>query len=422
MHENILNKDLVGNGIVEKSKFEDSVKDEILIALLRENKVIFFDEHHKEYIIPNYLPILNTDSDDFFIFHANNEPDLVLKFEHFIPFGFINQLICHFGQNPDKKTYRRNHLIFTLDKKIKVMIHLNFEYLRIEVSLALLDKNLSIPQHFLRGLLYVLVDMYYGRKIVLNIVGPEKYQKNPDFYRFREYSEIERYSSYGDRMENEDIPIDLYVSLNNRDFVQLAKLEDKTTIDQIMAYEVGEQGKLLKDKARGISTYPFKQISFNENVKIMKKIFISYSKYDEDYKIELVDHLVTLRDEGLIDDFNCDQIDLGDNSHEVIQQKLAECDFMLALVSVKFLNTPYIREFEVEKAKTLGKKIIPIIIKPCYWENSIVKDFHAALRGTNISLDKSLFLRNQIKETSEIERNAWWTKVVQELRAKIFKK
>lgn len=151
-----------------------------------------------------------------------------------------------------------------------------------------------------------------------------------------------------------------------------------------------------------------------------KKFFISYSKFDEDYKNEFIKHLITLKDDKLVEDFNCDEIDLGENSNELIQKKLNECDFMIALVSVDFLNTKYIRTFEVEKAKELGKKIIPIIIKPCDWENSIIKDFHAALRGTNISLNKELFLKDEFKESTEIERHAWWTKIIKEFRKKIF--
>lgn len=156
------------------------------------------------------------------------------------------------------------------------------------------------------------------------------------------------------------------------------------------------------------------------NISAKKKFFISYSKFDEDYKNEFVKHLITLKDNNQVEAFNCDEIELGANSHVVIQKKLNECDYMIALVSVEYLNTKYIREFEVEKAKELGKKIIPIIIKPCDWEASIIKNFHAALRGTNISLDRALFLKDKFKETTEIERHAWWTAIVKEFRTKIF--
>ena len=95
---------------------------------------------------------------------------------------------------------------------------------------------------------------------------------------------------------------------------------------------------------------------------------------------------------------------------------------MIALVSVDFLNTDYIRKFEIDNAIELKKRIIPIIIKPCDWQNSVVKDFHATLRGTNISLDKKLFLNDEIKETTSIERQQNWTNIIREFREKLFSK
>lgn len=199
-----------------------------------------------------------------------------------------------------------------------------------------------------------------------------------------------------------------YVSNNGDDFIPLKMIHDNEEVNSTILYN---------DKYYQLNN--FKKYFKRKN--IMKKVFISYSKYDDDYKREFVKHLITLKDENLIDPFNCDEIELGDNSHNVIQEKLAECDYMIALVSVDYLNTKYIRDFEIDKAEELGKKIIPIIIKPCDWENSKLGKYHATLRGTNISLDKSLFLRDVIKETSEIERAAYWNKIIKEFREKLFR-
>ena len=153
----------------------------------------------------------------------------------------------------------------------------------------------------------------------------------------------------------------------------------------------------------------------------MKKIFISYSKYDEEYKEEFRKHLITLKEQGLIDAFNCKQIDLGADWDSTIQREIDECDIMICLISVDFLNTPYIRKYEVAKAIEKGKQLIPIIIKPCDWEDSEIGKFFASLRGQPVSLNRELFLRDEIKENSPVERAGFWTKVVQEFRQKIFK-
>lgn len=220
---------------------------------------------------------------------------------------------------------------------------------------------------------------------------------------------------------NEEYEFEEMVTLDGNDFVSLELLEKNKAnkIYNFIERRVNNRNKETNLKQNNV-------LSLNDYHRFikgglnMKKIFISYSKFDEDYKEELEDHFITLKDEGLIETFNCKKIDLGENSHEVIQKELEECDYMIALVSIKYLNTEYIRKFEIRKAQDLGKKIIPIIIKPCDWENSIIKKFHASLRGTNISLDSDLFLFDKIKETSTIERHALWTKIIKELREKLF--
>lgn len=152
-----------------------------------------------------------------------------------------------------------------------------------------------------------------------------------------------------------------------------------------------------------------------------KKLFISYSKHDEEYKEEFRKHLVTLKEQKLISSFNCKEIDLGADWDETIQRELDECDIVICLVSVDFLNTDYIRKYEVDKAMEKGKQVIPILIKPCDWENSNLGKLFAPNRGKSISLHEDLVLRDIFKETSPIERAAGWVKIIKEMREKLFK-
>ncbi len=151
------------------------------------------------------------------------------------------------------------------------------------------------------------------------------------------------------------------------------------------------------------------------------KLFISYSKHDEDYKEEFRKHLVTLKNQQLISSFNCKEIDLGDHWDPAIQKEIDECDIMVCLISVDFLNTNYIMAYEVAKAIKMGKKLIPIIIKPCDWEDSPIGKFFASLRGQPISLNKEQLLKDAVKESTPVERAAHWTMVVKEFREKILK-
>jgi internalin A len=97
---------------------EKNVPAEIL-AILEKQKVIFkheyADDGGTEYILPNFLPLAETEQADFdlFTFGLTN-PAFVLHFQDFLPVGLINQLICFFGRQPDRKKFWRNQIVFLL--------------------------------------------------------------------------------------------------------------------------------------------------------------------------------------------------------------------------------------------------------------------------------------------------------------------
>jgi internalin A len=167
--------------------------------------------------------------------------------------------------------------------------------------------------------------------------------------------------------------------------------------------------------------YPRKEFEKKYVKTINKKIFISYSKHDKDDLNAFQDHLVTLKNEGLIT-FDCREIEFGKEWDEEIKQKLHECDIIVCLVSVKFLNTGYITKIEIPKAIEENKIIIPIIIKPCDWETSELGKYQAAQRGQVVSLDNNKKLLEKIAEASDIEKDAFWTEIIKEFRKKLFSK
>jgi internalin A len=195
-------------------------------------------------------------------------------------------------------------------------------------------------------------------------------------------------------------------------------LDDIFDIDFTMMDEDAMQGDKRIERNMAFSEDPF---GANKPMMKPKKIFISYSKYDEEFKEEFHSHLVTLREQGLAYDFNCKQIDLGAEWDPTIQQEIDDCDMMICLVSKGFLNTPYIRNNEVKVALEKGKQVIPVIIKPCDWENSNIGQLYAPLRGKPVSLNHEKLLRNIIEETTPIERDAHWNNIIKELREKVFK-
>lgn len=164
-----------------------------------------------------------------------------------------------------------------------------------------------------------------------------------------------------------------------------------------------------------------KEVKNKNERKSNKKLnlFISYSKHDVQYLNDFQDHLITLKNEGLIV-FDCREIEFGKEWDKEIKQKIEDCDILACLVSVKFLNTDYITKIEIPKAIEQHKTIIPIIIKACDWENSELGKYQAAQRGKVVSLDDNLQLLGKIKSKTEEEMAGFWTSIIKELRKKIF--
>lgn len=163
-----------------------------------------------------------------------------------------------------------------------------------------------------------------------------------------------------------------------------------------------------------------KKMKRNNEHMTNKKLFISYSKHDIEYLDEFQDHLVTLKKEGLIT-YDCREIELGSKWDESIKKEIDECDIMVFLISVKFLNTDYITSIEIPKAIEQNKTIVPIIIKACDWENSELGKYQATQRGKVVSLDNDLRLNGKIKGVDTAERDAFWTSIIKEMRTKLFK-
>jgi len=188
-------------------------------------------------------------------------------------------------------------------------------------------------------------------------------------------------------------------------------VSDETFLIEELLNSVGLQVKQIEKN---------KMMGNNQNIHKSSKLFVSYSKFDEDYLQDFEDHLVTLKHEGLIT-FNCREIEFGKEWDKEIKKEINECDIMVCLVSVKFLNTDYITKIEIPKAIEQNKIIVPIIIKACDWENSALGKYQAAQRGKVVSLDNNQRLLGKIKGNTDEEKAAFWTDIVKELRKKLFK-
>ena len=97
-----------------------------------------------------------------------------------------------------------------------------------------------------------------------------------------------------------------------------------------------------------------------------KKIFISYSRKDVEYKDELRKHLNMLNIFDIADNWSCEDINPG-KWHDQIQQALAESDLIIYMLSANFFTSHYILEHEVKEgmkqvANNKNKQILCVIV------------------------------------------------------------
>ena len=448
IHSKILNKGSVGTGIVTK---KDLLRiDKHLVRLLELEKVIY--DNGEEYIIPGYLPLADGDEMYEWLKLSYLQPNITLKFEHFIPFGLINQLICYYGQGENGlKRFWRDQLFFTLvntpsekepikqgsngsllyeedrgaetypEGRYMVWVSLNHEQLTIEVYIKPIDQGVEHRvSQVERMLLQDILDMYWSN---LPPSNDERYlsRRRQEHWRLREKVTIK----------------DLYISTSKlplcqerRLFVNLASIDnydpDKepggagVSRGMAVGYPLNEDGTLDKGQAQPISLRSFQHLTDNKHIGKMKKVFISYSKEDKaDLKICL-QFFKPLEDEGLLTIYYDERTEVGDEIHPTIRKEIAEADVIVVLVSPSLLSTDYITRLELQLAKDLGKRIYPFILKPCMWEdNEIIRTVYVALKSEMGSSEGVCLDDRSGTYVSESIKLSVWREFMKEFKEKV---
>lgn len=390
IHE-IFNIDILKKfkGKIPKEIFENKIIDNDLIELLKYNKVIFLDNTDKQnpiYIVPSYLDSVTDSNDEYFVFGGFNRFNFTLKFEHFIPFGFINQLICRYGGNPEAKSYRKDQLVFTTsNKQAKVLIRIDYQKLLIQVGVSTINEQLKTNE-IEKGIFTDILETYWGLDYKISekndeniiqshsIVTDKSSKVSDGLFGKKKLNTRTPFQSYriigGEVKETNTImpsPPDLYLSVNGKDYIHYPTLEnEEKTKSSILAYPISDNGTLDKSKAQSISTKSFSRFSNNKNIHKMKKIFISYSRRDVEYKNELREHLSSLRLFEIADNWSCEDIKTG-RWNEQIQKELEESDMIVYMLSSNFFTSDYILYKEVVNGikmeeQSMGKKHILCVI------------------------------------------------------------
>lgn len=383
VHEEILKKEYLNNGIIEKSLFEKKYFPNEIIDLLISQKVIFFHrfgvdnryERQEEYIVPNYLPLLNNSEADFNLMTFGLEnPLFVLKFDKFLPFGLINQMICYFGQLPDKKKFWRDFLIFTINKEVKVMIKLDLDNLEIKVySQFIKSTSNDFKNNIEKYLFFSIMAMYWDFPAI-----PENLETFVERFRviktntnmtsemeFIDYSLYDFYNNFECR------PKDLFISKDDKYFVNYKSLcSVDTNNTKMKTFQINSDRKLKEYKDMPFDIY---QNFTHKNLRTMKKIFISYSRKDKKFKDDLKIQLKVLERYCVAKAWTCEEMNAGEWD-EQIQNELNESDIIVYMISDNFLASDYIMDKEVNVGIEMvknnpNKKIICVLVRECSWDS-----------------------------------------------------
>lgn len=370
IHEKILKKEILKNGIIEKNELKKIIgNDEKLLELLTIQQVIFYDSSHERYFVPSFLKLSDASNSkneyDILTFGLGN-PTYVLKFENFIPFGIVNQLICHFGNNPDSKFFWRDQLIFTFREITKCLIKLDFSNLIIEVYFQFLTKEIRIQMLMKKYIFNCLIAIY--NDIPLLEFNDFKNEEERGISISRDL-DTDRFMTIID-----ELPDDLYLSIDNEWFVRggdIFKNENDKLISSYKKEIIKEENTeeciidLNFELRKNIPIYNFKNFT-NKKLNKMKKIFISYSRKDVDYKDELKKHLNILKTFEIADTWSCEEITIGKWDSQ-IQKELMESDLIIYMLSINFFSSKYILEKEVQNALEMinageNKEILCVIV------------------------------------------------------------
>jgi len=104
----------------------------------------------------------------------------------------------------------------------------------------------------------------------------------------------------------------------------------------------------------------------------VNKIFISYSRQDEEWKDRLVTQMRVLQQQIALEIWDDRRIQGGEEWLSEIENALQSANIAILLISPTFLTSNFIMEKEVprllERRQKQGIRIFPVIVKPCAWQ------------------------------------------------------
>ncbi len=440
VHDEVLSKNNIEKykGVVPSKHFENYNRN--VVAILEKEKVIFKhrnEEGKEEYLIPNYLPLAEEQAARYRLstFWFQSSASFTLWFHEYLPLGLINQLVCHFGKQPDDKQFWRDQLLFSLesctDHPSLVLIKLKFDE-RLQIQVFINNECITQKKLHTEYVYNVILSLYFDLDTLDLITDFKQY--------FSEYEKIENHSSKRKEADQSDIdakfygifakvykspPKDLWLSLDGDSYINASDLSKANKETRVLpAINFGKQEQTNKQLAIG-DFGAFTHIPLNQKL----KVFISYSHDDINYRKDLQKYLVNLERESIIEVWQDGMIETGEDWDQSIKNAMDEADIVIMLVSQSFIASSYVHSVEMPKALGMSEqgkaKIFPILLSQCDYQNWQVlpEACRSALRGDDSKVNIGQFQFFPQSSQGRLEPvNRWqhpeevWTTVTQKLR------
>ena len=184
-----------------------------------------------------------------------------------------------------------------------------------------------------------------------------------------------------------------------------------------------KDGAIDKERVREVSTRPYKHLSINKKLSGVKRVFISYSKHDREELEQCLIFFKPLEISGLIEIYYDESTKFETPIHPEIRKRIVEADCIIALISQRYLTTDYIRYYELPEFQEYNKTIVPILIKPCTFEDDeFLREKYFAQKAQIINLGKEgKTIKAYDSITASAHRDENWVAVVREFKEKILR-
>jgi internalin A len=358
IHDNILTKEFIGIGRKSEKDIEfinSSFPKEwpTIKSFLIFQKTMFLDIDKNEYIFPNFLPSFKESHESNFFRLEDKEIWFSLKFKDFIPFGMINNIVTHFGKEPNKKIFWRDAIYFIqhIDNKAvaDVFIVIDLENLKINIF-GKTRSNSSMK----------IIDLIkYKRYLWICIL--HMYWKEDFDFNFESFN-----SDYV--LERNKPILDLAFSVDNEFYINYSSFQLALDNNESTLQVQNESGLV---KRQFLSNF---KMFTDKSIERTKRLMISYSKDDLSYVNEFIKYLEPLIRDGIIEDpWFCTKLEGGQDWDKEIQYRLQNwADIVCFVCSQNSFSASYIKEKEIKTAIKMyedGKDImiVPIILEPFRW-------------------------------------------------------